>query len=161
MAAPHSDAAFAAAFNNAIDTIGRGLYYGTGIQPRVTLALASPPTVEAEWLVTGDHISANGSIDEGVVATVSDNTLAALGVALQAAGALMSLAVTELSAHTVRSIQPGTMVRMRCSLDSDPFITQPHATTVFCNSMDPACVYAVVFAAAARTAIANTRRPKL
>ncbi|KAJ1796458.1 hypothetical protein LPJ59_003738 [Coemansia sp. RSA 2399] len=153
-----SDAAFALAFANALAASKEISHYGIDIHPRVTLTRASPPTVLSEWLVTADHIGANGSIDEGVVATVTDNTLSTLSVALCAAGANMAMAVTELSAHIVRPIMPGTVVEMLCSLESDPFIAQPHASVVFRNKRDSACIYAVVFAAASRTAIAT---PKL
>ncbi|KAJ1666065.1 hypothetical protein IW140_003655 [Coemansia sp. RSA 1813] len=155
-----ADTEFALAFDQAHLAASQVVHYGIEINPRVMETCASPPTVLSEWLVTSDHINDTGSIDEGVVATVTDNTLSTLGVAIRSAGKNMSMAVTELSAHTVRPIEPGTVVEMLCTLDSDPFITQPHATTVFRNKRDRACIYAVVFAAATKTGIANRPRAK-
>ncbi|KAJ2336657.1 hypothetical protein GGH91_005222, partial [Coemansia sp. RSA 2671] len=74
-----ADALFAKLINQIYARIGSYLHYGMGVQPQVTWASIANSEFIAEWNVTDDCISPEtGCLDEGWVATVTDNTTAML-----------------------------------------------------------------------------------
>ncbi|KAJ2801723.1 hypothetical protein H4R20_003561, partial [Coemansia guatemalensis] len=72
------DKALVAAINQSYAYANQFLHYGMEIRPQVTWASAAGGRLVAEWLVTEEHIGASGCIDEGCLATVTDNTTAML-----------------------------------------------------------------------------------
>ncbi|KAJ2887279.1 hypothetical protein H4R27_000109 [Coemansia aciculifera] len=135
-----ADAKFIQLINKAYAHIGSYLHYGMDIQPLVTWASVADSEFIAEWLVTDDCISPEtGCIDEGWLATVTDNTTAMLIGSIQPAAKSVS---TSISVQGLSPISPGTAIEIFCKLSS-PHTKQPHATAIFRDKADRALVYGV------------------
>ncbi|KAJ2681620.1 hypothetical protein IWW39_006283 [Coemansia spiralis] len=135
-----ADALFVKLINQVYARIGSYLHYGMGVQPQVTWASVANSEFIAEWDVTDDCISSEtGCLDEGWVATVTDNTTAMLIGSIQPTAKSVS---TSISVQGLGPISPGITMEILCKL-SCPHTKQPHATAIFRSKDDRALVYAV------------------
>ncbi|KAJ2623257.1 hypothetical protein GGI26_002484 [Coemansia sp. RSA 1358] len=132
-----SDKEFIQVVDRAFEATNRFMYYGSEIRPTVVWARA-PTEFIAEWQVAREHII-NGHIDEGVVATVTDNVTAMLIIGMAPARKSVS---TAISVQGVSAIKQPTAVEIHCKV-SNKGTRQPHATAVFRDKADPSVVYAV------------------
>ncbi|KAJ2746104.1 hypothetical protein GGI20_001656 [Coemansia sp. BCRC 34301] len=135
-----ADVRFVELIDKAYAYIGSYLHFGMDIRPRVTWASVSGSEFIAEWQVTDDCISPEtGCIDEGWLATVTDNTTAMLIGSIQPAARSVS---TSISVQGLGPISPGTTIEIYCKLSS-PHTKQPHASAIFRDKADPTVIYAV------------------
>ncbi|KAJ1940972.1 hypothetical protein FBU59_003647, partial [Linderina macrospora] len=116
------------------------LYYGVHEEPQITHVNQANCEMTCEFLVTDNDISASGTLDEGWLGTVTDNTTAILiGVMGERGQTSVS---TSISVQGIMPIRPNTLVEMHCKLTNQGGI-QPHATVAFRDKMNPKVVYAV------------------
>ncbi|KAJ1928828.1 hypothetical protein EC988_010149 [Linderina pennispora] len=135
-----SDAELLQALNDRQSRTNAYLYYGIQVQPRITHVDQANCEMRCEILVTENDIGASGTLDEGWLGTVTDNTTAIIiGVMGERGRASVS---TAISVQGVMPVHPNTLVEMCCKLTNRGGI-QPHATAVFRDKMKPETVYAV------------------
>ncbi|PIA17223.1 hypothetical protein COEREDRAFT_91945 [Coemansia reversa NRRL 1564] len=127
-----------AAVNQSYSHANRYLHYGMDIHPQVTWASAASGRFIAEWLVTDEHIGASGCVDEGCLATVTDNTTAMLIASIYGHKSVS----TSITVQAVAPVQAGTVIEISCSI-SDLNARQPHAKAVFRVKDNPTKVIAV------------------
>ncbi|KAJ2082550.1 hypothetical protein H4R24_001495 [Coemansia sp. RSA 988] len=118
--------------------VNQYLHYGMEIRPQVMWASAAGGRLVAEWLVTEEHIGASGCIDEGCLATVTDNTTAMLIASIRGNKSVS----TSIAVQAVTPVRAGSVVEIICSM-SDRNAQQPHAKAVFRVKGEPARVIAV------------------
>ncbi|KAJ2724858.1 Acyl-coenzyme A thioesterase 13 [Coemansia sp. Benny D115] len=129
-----------AAINDAYKLVNSYLHYGMEIVPRVTWASKKTGELIAEWQVTADHLGTAGTIDEGVLGTVTDNTSAMLIGVMLPGGKSVSTSISVQGVSPIPST--GALVEIVCRLTNSD-VRQPHATVTFRDKLN-GTVYAIV-----------------
>ncbi|KAJ2777283.1 hypothetical protein H4R18_005231 [Coemansia javaensis] len=118
----------------------REIRYGVDDVVRLTWASAAAAEFVGEIRITDQHVGAAGCIDEGWLATMTDNATAML-ISCTPGGAGPSVS-TSITVQAVAAIRPGTMVELHACA-SGVAARQPHATVTFRDQARPEHVYAV------------------
>ncbi|KAJ1847541.1 hypothetical protein LPJ70_001481 [Coemansia sp. RSA 2708] len=120
--------------------------YGTDVGVETIETDTNTGTMRLRLLVSADHISASGTLDEGLVATITDNhsTYLLIAHSLAHAPEQMPISVSVcLTVHVMARIVPGTTVEIVCSAPPlEAQMDQPQASAVFVDARDPRIVYA-------------------
>ncbi|ORX72644.1 hypothetical protein DL89DRAFT_281376 [Linderina pennispora] len=113
------------------------VYFGMNVGVDVISVDVSTLSFDAQTVITSDEIGIAGTLDEGWVATVTDNLTSPLMVV---AGKGMPSVTTSLSTKALCPIKPGTRIIIENKMVST---SQPPATTtVFRDATTPEVVYA-------------------
>ncbi|KAI8320988.1 hypothetical protein GQ54DRAFT_198081 [Martensiomyces pterosporus] len=113
-------------------------YFGKDLPVNITAVRASDPSFAVSVLVTEDETSISGTLDEGWVATTTDNLTSTLVTAI--GGNALSV-TTSLTTTLLAPIVPGTQIVIECNINGAQ--QPPNATAVFRDAEDPSVNYAV------------------
>ncbi|KAJ2631653.1 hypothetical protein H4R22_001828 [Coemansia sp. RSA 1290] len=120
--------------------------YGTDVGVHVVDTDLNSGTMRLRMRATADHITSSGTLDEALVATVTDNhtTFLLISHSLMLDPDEMPISVSVcLSVHTMARIAPGTDVDIVCSVPlADKKLNQPQASAIFVDARNPQIVYA-------------------
>ncbi|KAJ1930972.1 hypothetical protein EC988_009946, partial [Linderina pennispora] len=94
----------------------------------------------SEIAITENEVGASGTLDEGWLGTVPDNTTAMI---IGSLGDSSKKSVsTTISVQAVTPIRPNTLVEICCKVTTAHDSANPHAVAVFRNKINPAKIYA-------------------
>ncbi|KAJ1940971.1 hypothetical protein FBU59_003646 [Linderina macrospora] len=120
-------------------------YYGEDVGTEIDSVDLDSGTLTLTFTATEDHITPAGTLDEALVATITDNNtstlLAVFGTARNNAPVTTSVTLS-LSVQACAPIAVNSPVQVVCRI-TNPGLGIPHASATFRCAQDPSVVYAV------------------